>query len=84
MDVSAANSPDAQRGSPDGLPATQLPIKKSSSRDKSEREKRTYRACLHCRQRKSRCDLSAVLFVTGALDLTVKQVQQWRAWTAPV
>ncbi|KAG9803884.1 hypothetical protein KCU63_g23999, partial [Aureobasidium melanogenum] len=22
-----------------------------------EREKRTYRACLHCRQRKSRCDL---------------------------
>ncbi|CAK1366697.1 hypothetical protein CB0940_10084 [Cercospora beticola] len=24
---------------------------------KSEREKRTYRACLHCRQRKSRCDL---------------------------
>ncbi|KAK3724525.1 hypothetical protein LTR37_001149 [Vermiconidia calcicola] len=31
--------------------------KKESSRDKSEREKRTYRACLHCRQRKSRCDL---------------------------
>lgn len=28
-----------------------------SSREKSEREKRTYRACLHCRQRKSRCDL---------------------------
>ncbi|KAK3109948.1 hypothetical protein LTR53_016266, partial [Teratosphaeriaceae sp. CCFEE 6253] len=28
-----------------------------SDRDKSEREKRTYRACLHCRQRKSRCDL---------------------------
>lgn len=25
--------------------------------EKSEREKRTYRACLHCRQRKSRCDL---------------------------
>ena len=24
---------------------------------KSERDKRTYRACLHCRQRKSRCDL---------------------------
>jgi hypothetical protein len=24
---------------------------------KLERDKRTYRACLHCRQRKSRCDL---------------------------
>ncbi|SMR54800.1 unnamed protein product [Zymoseptoria tritici ST99CH_1E4] len=30
---------------------------KPSRREKSEREKRTYRACLHCRQRKSRCDL---------------------------
>ncbi|KAK4613337.1 Transcriptional activator ARO80 [Fulvia fulva] len=30
---------------------------KREGREKSEREKRTYRACLHCRQRKSRCDL---------------------------
>lgn len=32
-----------------------------SNREKSEREKRTYRACLHCRQRKSRCDLYVAL-----------------------
>ncbi|KAI4736679.1 hypothetical protein E4T50_12813 [Aureobasidium sp. EXF-12298] len=25
-----------------------------------ERDKRTYRACLHCRQRKSRCDLRGI------------------------
>jgi hypothetical protein len=31
--------------------------KKPFDSQKSEREKRTYRACLHCRQRKSRCDL---------------------------
>ncbi|GAB7365072.1 hypothetical protein MBLNU230_g5853t1 [Neophaeotheca triangularis] len=30
---------------------------KKSTKAQSEREKRTYRACLHCRQRKSRCDL---------------------------
>ncbi|KAI5239126.1 hypothetical protein E4T43_06888 [Aureobasidium subglaciale] len=30
-----------------------------------EREKRTYRACLHCRQRKSRCDFLLVMDKTG-------------------
>lgn len=35
--------------------------KGQTSREKSEREKRTYRACLHCRQRKSRCDLYVAL-----------------------
>lgn len=28
-----------------------------------ERDKRTYRACLHCRQRKSRCDLYVLLIL---------------------
>ncbi|KAF2862227.1 hypothetical protein K470DRAFT_281078 [Piedraia hortae CBS 480.64] len=30
---------------------------------KNERDKRTYRACLHCRQRKSRCDLSVTFWL---------------------
>jgi len=79
MDVTAANSPDGQRASADGSPTAQSPIKKTSSREKSEREKRTYRACLHCRQRKSRCDLSAfaidIYIYMCTLDLTPEQVQ---------
>ncbi|KAK3652757.1 hypothetical protein LTR56_005052 [Elasticomyces elasticus] len=31
--------------------------RRPSDKERSERDKRTYRACLHCRQRKSRCDL---------------------------
>ncbi|KAK4539675.1 hypothetical protein LTR36_010438 [Oleoguttula mirabilis] len=47
---------DSPSASPETAPESG---KQGSSREKSEREKRTYRACLHCRQRKSRCDLTS-------------------------
>jgi len=50
-DASDSSSPEATLG-----------LSKRDAERKSEREKRTYRACLHCRQRKSRCDLYVGLY----------------------
>lgn len=49
--AAAEDEPDSPKGTPKAA------TKRETEREKSEREKRTYRACLHCRQRKSRCDL---------------------------
>lgn len=58
-DADAEHSPDSPP-SPASNPSSPGDARKKRPSDgpaKTEREKRTYRACLHCRQRKSRCDL---------------------------
>lgn len=57
MSGSDGQQPFGSPSEPPESPLSQPQTRKTPSRDKSEREKRTYRACLHCRQRKSRCDL---------------------------
>lgn len=56
IDPALANEDDVDPGA-DSPQSVRHGGKKETAREKSERDKRTYRACLHCRQRKSRCDL---------------------------
>lgn len=57
MDPHADQHPDQLERDLSSSPESPGSKPNAKKEPKSEREKRTYRACLHCRQRKSRCDL---------------------------